>query len=345
MLKKAAAPVKNVEKTSVILLNLGGPLDLRGVYPFLKSLFEDPAILPLPSWPRKLLARWIARRRTPEAEHIYSQLGGKSPLFENTQAQAQALEKALGKGYSVFVAMRHAPPFIESIIPYLQAENPDEVVLLPLYPQFSTTTTGSAFKEFQRQIAKHSLPCQLTLLCCYPELHGFAEATADLIHQRLPVFKKAPRLLFSAHGLPQRIVKSGDPYVSHIHRSVKEILKALEPHSFESTICYQSKVGPLEWTRPSLDEALEESAKNQESVLVIPVSFVSEHSETLVELDITYRQKARELGIENYERLGTVSCHPYFIRGLTRFVKDRKKFCEVCPQDALACWRRPKQTA
>jgi protoporphyrin/coproporphyrin ferrochelatase len=334
--------MKEAKKTAVVLFNLGGPLDLNGVTPFLRSLFEDPAILPLPTWLRKWVAAWIARKRIPEAQHIYKQLGGRSPLFENTQAQAQALEKALGKGYSVFVAMRHAPPFIESVIAPIQAEHPDEVVLLPLYPQFSTTTTGSAFKEWQRQAAKHRFSCQTTLLCCYPELHGFAEATADLIHQRLPAFKQAPRLLFSAHGLPQRIVNAGDPYVSHVHRSVQEILTALSPHSLKWTLCYQSKVGPLAWTRPSLDEALEKAAYDQESVLVIPVSFVSEHSETLVELDITYRQKALALGIEDYQRVGTVSCHPYFIRGLSRFVKERKKFCGRCSEETSACWRRQK---
>lgn len=322
---------------AVVLFNLGGPLNPEGVFPFLKSLFEDPAILTLPNPFRRWLAAWIARKRTPEAQHIYEQLGGRSPLLPNTQAQAQALEKALGKGYAVFVAMRHAPPLIETVVQEVLAENPDEIVLLPLYPQFSTTTTGSAFKEWQVQADNYGLKVPTTTLCCYPELHGFAEATSELILNKIKSFKTPPRLLFSAHGLPERIVKSGDPYVTHVHQSVKDVV-ALLGQDMDWQICYQSRVGPLKWTGPSVDEALEKAAKDQAPVLVIPISFVSEHSETLVELDMTYRDKAKTLGIQQYERLETVSCHPFFIRGLSRFIKDRHKFCQVCPKSTAKCW-------
>lgn len=331
-------------KTAVILFNLGGPLNLQGINAFLQNLFSDPAILALPDPLRQWVARYIAWKRGPKVQKILSYLGGKSPLLENTRHQATSLEAALGNQYAVFVVMRHAPPFIQEVIPSLSEYDPCEIILLPLYPQFSSTTTGSALRQWFELVTQPlHLERMTKTICCYPTLPGFVQAYADLILKELPHFQHInrgpPRLLFSAHGLPEKVVKAGDPYVQHVVESASAIVKALPQDIIgDWRICYQSRVGFLPWTKPDLGTEIRQAAEDKKSILVVPLSFVSEHSETLVELDITYKEFAHQAGILDYRRVPTVSCHPLFIQGLTDLIKGSVK--KVRCKDAHGkCWR------
>lgn len=308
-----------MKKTAVVLLNLGGPSSQEEVKPFLLSLFYDPAILTIPNPFRYILARLITRGRLKEACHIYAQLGGGSPLFENTKAQASALESALGKGYRVFIAMRHAAPFTEKAIEDVLAYGPDEIILLPLYPQYSTTTTESSLKAWIR--ASKDLKIPTRALFSYPTEEGFLGALKELT---LPHYEKAeaygkPKVLLTAHGLPEKTIKKGDPYQSHVEDTAMAFIEKLGKVDF--TLCYQSRVGPLKWIGPSTEDEVKRASFEKRPLVVIPLSFVSEHSETLVELDITYRNLSLQSGCPSYHRVETVQTHPSFIKGLAKLVK------------------------
>ena len=317
---------------SIILFNLGGPDRPESVQPFLFNLFNDPSIIGISQPFRYLLAKFISRKRTPEAQEIYAQLGGGSPLLENTQAQKEALLKELKSAapdisFHLHIAMRYWHPFFQELIVKLQKEKPDEILLLPLYPQFSSTTTGSSYGEALTYLKKYFPKISHKLLCCYPTQEGFIEANFHLV---APVLKKLSdartpaRILFSAHGLPEHIVKKGDPYADHLSLTVmaleKRIQKKFPASKFDIQLCYQSKVGPLPWLKPSTESALEMAAKENLGVVLCPISFVSEHSETLVELDQQYRDLSDRLGLPFYYRMPTVSCHPAFLKGLKDYI-------------------------
>ncbi|MEI8295738.1 MAG: ferrochelatase [Alphaproteobacteria bacterium] len=304
------------KRTAVVLLNLGGPDTQQAVGPFLYNLFSDPAIIPWPAPLRQILARGISALRLRKAQGIYAHLGGGSPILANTQKQAAVLSEELGSAYQVFVAMRYWHPFIAETVAQVKDGNFAQVILLPLYPQFSTTTTESSFREWHSQSLVQKLGTPSRSVDSYAGHAFFAQAYADLIRPQLAQAKRwgRPRLLLSAHGLPQSVVDNGDPYEDQVSQSSKAIVELLKDcGEFDWQICYQSRVGPKRWLKPSLDEAL---AQAQSPVVVVPISFVSEHSETLVELDITYAQKAKQMGIPFYGRVATVSCHPLFIKGL-----------------------------
>lgn len=317
------------EKIAVLLLNLGGPDSPEAVRPFLYNLFSDPAIIRYP-WPfRQFIAWLISTFRTPKAQKIYAKIGGKSPLLENTQAQATELLKTLQQTMpeqliEVFVAMRYWHPLTEKVVQDVNNFNPDRVVLLPLYPQFSTTTTASSLNRWRALFKGKQKPLEI---CCYPTEPGFIAAYGDLISQSLAKVPEncAVRLLFSAHGLPQKIVDEGDPYAAHVEKSVRAIMNLPPLKGLDYQICYQSRVGPMQWLGPNVETALQQAANDEKAVLVIPISFVSEHSETLVELDIDFREKAATLGIPYYGRVPTVSCHPEFIAGLARLTHQSLK--------------------
>lgn len=326
-------------KTAVILFNLGGPLNLEGVYPFLKSLFSDPAILTLPDPFRTWLARYIAWKRMPKAREIFKNLGGKSPLLENTRQQAKSLKTCLGENYKVFVAMRHAPPFIQEVVQEIKDYHPCEIILLPLYPQFSDTTTGSSLRQWEEITQSLNLKKITKTICCYATLRGFAQANADLIQRELSHFQHPPRLLFSAHGLPEKLIKAGDPYVTHVAETAAAILKEMPEEINDWTICYQSRVGFLPWTKPDLESEMRRAAGDQKGVLIVPLSFVSEHSETLVELDITYKAFAEKIGLRAYRRVPTVSCHPLFIEGLAALIRENNAV-KPCNKVHKKCWQQ-----
>ena len=318
------------QRLAVVLMNLGGPDSLDAVRPFLKNLFSDPEIINLP-WPlRPLIAEIISRRRNQSAQKIYQKLGGGSPLLQNTKAQQGELCKLLqeqlpGQTVEVFIAMRYWHPLTAQTVFDVKKFRPTEVVLLPLYPQFSITTTGSSFAEWYAEAAQQGLKVSTREVRSYPQNSDFIESHVDLL---LPWIEKAaafgsPRILFSAHGLPQKVINKGDPYENHVHQTVGEILKKI-PSGVESVVCYQSKVGPLKWLEPSIEQELRRAGQDRVPVIVVPVAFVSEHSETLVELDEDYRNLAEELKIPFYGRVPTLSDHPAYMRALAGLVVEDK---------------------
>lgn len=309
-------------KTAIVLFNLGGPDSLDAVRPFLFNLFNDKAIIGLPQPWRWLLARFISGKRAPVARGIYQHLGGSSPLLQQTRDQAAALEKVLGPDFKVVVAMRYWHPFAEQALQQVQDWGADRVILLPLYPQFSTTTTGSSLKQWHQLAAGRF--AQTQVVCCYPVMSGFVSASAQLIRTQYDqaLAQGKPRLLFSAHGLPQSIIDKGDPYQRQVEQSAAAIVSALGIDGLDWAICYQSRVGKAKWIGPSTEEELARAGSDKVPVVVAPIAFVSEHSETLVELDIEYRHLAEGLGIPGYFRASTVQSHPEFIQGLAQLVGD-----------------------
>jgi ferrochelatase len=312
-------------RIAVVLFNLGGPDKPESVEPFLFNLFNDPAIFRLPRLPRFVLAKLVAHRRAPLAREIYAQLGGGSPLLANTVAQARALERALaGLGtVRVFPCMRYWHPRSDAVAAAVRSFHPERIVLLPLYPQYSTTTTASSFVDWRRAAAAAGLATDSRSLCCYPVEPGLIEAMASLAaaaRARLPA-GTAPRFLFSAHGLPKRVAESGDPYVEQVTATATAVADRLGLAREDWALCFQSRVGPLEWVRPYIDEEIARAGVDRVPVVVVPVAFVSEHSETLVELDRDYRQRAAEAGVPAYERAATVGTAPSFIAGLARLVR------------------------
>ena len=341
-----------MSRLAVVLFNLGGPDAPSSVEPFLFNLFNDPAIIGAPGPLRWLLARFIARRRGPEAAEIYEKLGGKSPLLENTRLQAEALQARLGDSESarVFIAMRYWHPMSVETAEAVKAFAPDGIVLLPLYPQFSSTTTGSSLAEWRRAATVVGLEAPTRAVCCYPAEAGFIGAVADLARAGIAEAAAgggAPRVLFSAHGLPQRVVAGGDPYQWQVEQTVTAVVAALAMDDLDWSICYQSRVGPLKWIGPEIGEELVRAAAEGVAVVVVPVAFVSEHSETLVELDIQFRDRARELGLPAYVRVPTVSTREAYIEGLANLVdavrRDAPGVCarpggRVCPAPLGRCF-------
>ncbi len=313
-------------KKAVVLFNLGGPDRPDAVEPFLFNLFNDAAIIRLPTPLRWLVAKLISRRRAPVAKEIYSFIGGSSPILEQTKAQADALEASLatadGDDYKLFVSMRYWHPFSDGTVQAVRAWAPDEVILLPLYPQFSSTTTASSFTDWQRAAKKSGLDVPTMRLCCYPMEEGFIAAYADLISKKMEEIPDGQpvRLLFSAHGLPQKIVDEGDPYQFQVEETAKRVAAKLDMPDLDWKVCYQSRVGPMKWLEPSTETEIHRAGKENINLVIVPIAFVSEHSETLVELDIEYEKLAREKGVTGYYRVDTVGVHADFIAGLAAMV-------------------------
>jgi ferrochelatase len=396
----AMRAISPTRKTAIVLFNLGGPDTPEAVQPFLFNLFNDPAIIGLPSPFRTWLAKFISKKRAPKAQGIYNEIGGKSPILENTLAQANALESSLaGHGQvKVFISMRYWHPLAGECVRKVKEYNPDHIILLPLYPQFSTTTTGSSFKEWDELAKMHELNTPTSHVCCYPAQREFVEAHAQLIRGRYDEAKKhgAPRILFSAHGLPEKIVKRGDPYQMQVELGTQAVLEELRKHGLlgssplegepnrthtmssmaqnserdlvggangatktdvgaggeipptksagntapqhrprgtadlappqggsarspadiDYVNCYQSRVGPLKWIGPSTEDELRRAGADGVPVVLVPIAFVSEHSETLVELDIEYKHLAEEAGVKHYARVPTLSTDAHFIAAL-----------------------------
>ena len=306
----------------MVLFNLGGPDRLEAVGPFLFNLFNDPAIVRRGQPLRWFLARLISWRRRGAATEIYRSLGGGSPLLRQTEAQAAALERELADpSIGVFVSMRYWHPRAAETVEAVKRFDPGRVVLLPLYPQFSSTTTASSFREWQAE-AKGVLSAPTVRVCCYPDDAGFVAAQAARIREILDRWEGPdPRILYSAHGLPKAFVEAGDPYRSQVERSVAAIAETLGRPELDRVICYQSRVGPLEWIGPYTDREIERAGAEGRPVVVVPVAFVSEHSETLVELDEEYRGLAQASGVPRYERAATVGTHPAFVAGLAALVR------------------------
>lgn len=306
-------------KTAVVLFNLGGPDGPEAVRPFLTNLFSDPAIIRLPRPLRWAIAQLIARRRTPTAQKIYEELGGKSPILENTLAQAAALEATLRQHgeVRVFTAMRYWHPRAVEVAKEVAAYAPDHVILLPLYPHYSTTTTASSFREWARAARQAGMNAPTSKICCYPTQEDFVRAHAQLVRTYVEEARHhgTPRVLFSAHGLPEKIVRAGDPYQWQVEQTARAVLRSLGG-GIDHVNCYQSRVGPMRWIGPSTEEEILRAACDGHPIVLVPIAFVSEHSETLVELDVEYAELAHANGVEKYYRVPTLSVHAQFIAGL-----------------------------
>jgi ferrochelatase len=313
------------KKLAVVLFNLGGPDNPEAVRPFLRNLFSDPAIIALPGVLRLPLAWEVARRRAPVAREIYAHMGGRSPILEETRKQARALESALGREgmeAKTFIAMRYWHPFSDGAAEAVKAYAPDRIVLLPLYPQFSTTTTASSLADWHRAARKAGLSVPTSEIVCYPREPGFVAAMAAHIREALgDADPQGWRLLLSAHGLPKRIVQKGDPYQWQVEQSAQAVVAALAIPGLDWRVCYQSRVGPLEWIGPATDSEIRRAGAEGRNLVVAPLAFVSEHSETLVELDIEYGKLARQSGVPQYRRARTVGDDPDFIAGLAGLVR------------------------
>ncbi len=310
---------------AIVLFNLGGPDSLRSVRPFLFNLFNDPAIIGLPGPLRWLVARLVSARRAPIARGIYQHLGGASPLLANTEAQARALEVRLADlgTVRVFIAMRYWHPMSDETARAVAGFAPDRVVLLPLYPQFSTTTTGSSLADWHRAAAAVGMTAPTRGVCCYPCDPGLVAALAERVAAGYRAAKAhgPPRVLFSAHGLPSKIVAAGDPYQWQVEQTAAAVARALAIDGLDWTVCYQSRVGPLKWIGPATEDEIVRAGSDRVPVVVAPIAFVSEHSETLVELDIEYRRLAEENGVPGFVRVPTVDTDAVFVAGLARLVR------------------------
>lgn len=326
---------------AVVIFNLGGPDKRESIKPFLFNLFSDPAIIRLPNPFRWLLAKLISSRREEEAAEIYQAIGGKSPIVEETQRQANQLQKALPDDYDVYICMRYWHPMISQVITQLRQKLYEEVILLPLYPQFSTTTTGSFFEEWERVGRSLGYLVPTREICCYPQNAHFVSAYAQIIKKAIQenIIPKDTRFLFSAHGLPEKIVKSGDPYPEHVALTVQEIVNNV-PEINDWEITYQSKVGPLKWLEPSTEKEIIKAGQLSKSIAIVPVSFVSEHSETLYELDIQYRNLALESGAKNYFRIATVRDHPLYIKSLVELIMSKEDVLCLATSCIKKCQRQ-----
>lgn len=339
-------------KTAVVLFNLGGPDDQASVRPFLFNLFRDPAIIGLPQPFRTLLARLISSRREKSAQANYALMGGGSPLLPETRKQAAALEAMLtdrmpGDRVRTFIAMRYWNPLTEQTAAEVAAFAPDQIVLLPLYPQFSTTTTESSLQAWN---AAYAGPGVSRTVCCYPEGEGWIAAQAESVHGAMVNATGPVRVLFSAHGIPESLItRKGDPYQEQVERTCAAV--AARAGLADWTICYQSRVGPMKWLGPSTPDAIAAAARDGVGVVVAPVAFVSEHIETLVELDIEYAELAHELGITTYLRAPAVGTAPTFIGGLADAVTEAlarhgtAPHGPVCRADWKACPRTCERRA
>lgn len=325
-----------MKKTAVILFNLGGPDDLNSVRKFLFNLFNDRAIISLIQPFRFLLATLISTLRNKKAQHIYSQIGGKSPILQTTNSQAEKLEKELSHfgDFKVFTCMRYWHPMSKEVVAKVKEYEPSEVILLPLYPQFSTTTTNSSFNDFYERFVKAKIKAKLKYICCYPTQNEFVLSHSRLISAAIKKAKTSGfenfRLLFSAHGLPKSVISNGDPYCFQVEATTESVVNCLDEKNIDYKICYQSKVGPMEWTGPSLEVEIRRAALDKKGVIIIPIAFVSDHSETLVELDIEYKELAQKLGIPYYDRVLALNLDGYFIESLLKMTLNTSKAEHTC---------------
>jgi ferrochelatase len=311
-------------KTAVVLFQLGGPDSLEAIEPFLHNLFMDPDIIdfPLAFLARRPLAKFISSKRVPKIQGNYKLIGGKSPILDLTQLQANGLERQLlarGIDAKVFIAMRYWHPMTEETIRAIQSGGFTNILLLPLYPHYSQATTYSSVNEWNRWTKKLNLHLPTQIVCCYPEHPLFVEALTGNINLALQRFQQPEnvQLVFSAHGVPVRYIEKGDPYKLQVEETVRCVLQRggwKNPH----TLCFQSKVGPMQWLKPSLIETVQQLAQTgNKQLLVVPVAFVTDHIETLHEINIDVRERALNAGVQQFELTPALNDHPKFIECLT----------------------------
>ncbi|MGE4351328.1 MAG: ferrochelatase [Bdellovibrionales bacterium] len=312
-------------KIAVLLCSMGGPSCPKEVRPFLFRLFNDPAIFRIGQPWRFLLAGIVSLIRSVKTRAIYRKIGGGSPILKNTLAQVEALQRVLGADYVCRCAMSYSEPLIDPVVREIAEDRPDHFIVVPMYPHYSTTTTASVERDVRRAVARHGILCPVDVLHGFYDQNGFISALVELTRVAC---RKAqgwgrPVILFSAHGLPQSVVRQGDPYPVHCVRTVTAVMDKI--NGADAVLCYQSKIGPVPWIGPSTPEEVRRAALAKRPIVVVPFSFVCEHSETLVELGMTYRSLALEEGAPCYELVPTVGVHPAFISGLAEEIRKLTK--------------------
>ena len=329
-------------KVAIVLFNLGGPDGPKAVRPFLFNLFRDKAIIGAPAPIRYALAALISTTRAKSARANYAIMGGGSPLLPETEKQAKALQADLDARLPeletrCFIAMRYWHPLTSETAKAVAAFAPDEVLLLPLYPQFSTTTTGSSFAAWKKA---YKGPGRVSALCCYPTDDSLIAAHAEGIKAAYEAagHPGPARLLFSAHGLPEKIIQAGDPYQTQIEATAAAVAARLG-EGWDWRVTYQSRVGPLKWIGPSTDDEIRLASEQGLALVVVPIAFVSEHIETLVELDHEYRELAVEAGCPAYVRVPALGVAPGFIDGVGRRLAAMLETPTPTPVAVGCAWR------
>ncbi len=333
-----------VERVGVLLLNLGGPEKLEDVYRFLYNLFSDPDLIRIPiPFLQKPIASLIAASRAPLSQENYAMIGGGSPLRQLTEEQGENIENALqrhGVNAKVYIAMRYWHPYTEEALTQIKRDRITKLVILPLYPQYSISTSGSSLKLIDQLWANDpelQAIDRVTIRSWY-DRPGYVRAMADAINAKLQESDQPEQvhIFFSAHGVPKKYVTEyGDPYQMEIENSVDLIMQAARRHYQRynaHTLAYQSRVGPVEWLKPYTEEAIHQLAKRGiQRLLVVPISFVSEHIETLQEIDVEYREVSEEAGIHHFDRVPALNSHPIFINDLANLVLESLDMAESKP--------------
>jgi ferrochelatase len=311
------------QKHGVVLLNMGGPEKIDDVKPFLYNLFSDRDIIQLgPAFLQKIIARYIAYKRAPKSKNIYNKIGGGSPLKKITFQQATCLEQALNQTgthhYFVTVAMRYWPPFADEAIKELTENGVEQITALSLYPHYSRATSGSSISELQKSITRLAPTLPAHYIKEWPVQPFYIKALSENILDGLREFNDQPvQVVYSAHSLPTSFIKDGDPYVDHLMQTIKA---TEEITGQKGQICYQSRSGPVEWLSPSTPEMIKMLASQGcKNILMVPISFVSDHVETLYEIDMLYCQQADNLGI-TLKSSASMNTNPVFIEGLKQLV-------------------------
>lgn len=322
------------KKIAVVLLNIGGPRDLKQVRPYLFRFFMDPHIIPFVLPFRFLLALLISFFRGAKTKNIYRHIGGFSPLYENTKKQTEALENLLKEekefDFKCFFSMRYTEPFSKRVLREIKNWEADDILLLPLYPQYSTTTTQSSFDDWKDCCHKYFFKGSLLTINHYYNDPFYIDAMVDQLQKSLNQcnHKDSIRILFSAHGLPKKVIEKGDPYQTQIEETSRLIYTFLNKEKYNNidyVVCYQSRVGLNKWLEPDLYTTLKKASDDHCSVIIVPISFVSDHSETLYELDIDYKKRAKDLGIQSYIRVDTLGISDAYINCLKSLVLQKVK--------------------
>ncbi len=312
--------------TGLVLLNMGGPESLEDVEPYLGRLFSDRHLIKLPGGPllQKPLARLLARRRAPQSRDHYRSIGGKSPLREWTERQAAALERQLGENWRSYVLMRYSAPRAHEVLWQMRNDGIEQALVLPLYPQYAEATSGSSIGDFQQAAAKLFPELAYAVIPEWYDWPAYLDALAARINEGLEGFsaegRSAVPLLFSAHAMPQKVIDRGDPYLSQILVTVRGLLQRFPDREWQ--LGFQSRSGPVRWTGPALTTLLDKlAAARQTEILLVPLSFVCDHVETLYEIDIELQAAARQRGITHMLRSPSLNDQEDFIRALAQLVR------------------------
>ena len=313
-------------QTAVLLLNMGGPDSLDAVQPFLRNLFSDPAIIGLPAPLRRSLAAIMSARRARKVRPRYALIGGKSPIGPITFEQARAVGQALGPAFGpVLPAFSYWHPFISDAVGEASRSDVDSLVVLSLYPQYCQATTGTCLEDVSMNLPGTPFEDSVRIIDSWAMHPGYLDALATTVNEALSRVPENLRhdavILFSAHGVPKSLIERGDPYLEQTLWTVEGVMERLGGH--EHQIAFQSRLGPVKWLGPSLPDKLKElSAKGAPPLVIVPVSFVSDHIETLYELDIQHREIAMELGFTVYERAPALNTRPDFIAALADLIRS-----------------------